>query len=242
MVTDPRLPDPPPPPPPPGGARLVSAPGTAPTLTLRQESDARTAACRGLKEYVEQLEWAMPGGRLLRFARVLDTWASAEVEARYPSAIVEAGPDGDYDAARFTPVAEEDRVEGRVLVQTCEFRGELRVGVWATDSKERAGLVAMLESRLMAPTLWMFGTMLELPHYFGVRATYEPVGVSYDDSSENALRRHRVATVRVRCSMPMVAVTDVPTLAVGQPKFSAEVSETQEFADGEQVFTMGRMA
>jgi len=220
----------------------VTDSGTAPTLSLRQDSDARTAVCRGLAEYIEQLEWTMPGGRLLRFAKVFDTWAGAEDQAKYPSAIVEAAPDGEYDGARFTPAADDADVEGSSLVQTCELKTELRVGVWATDRKERSGLVAMLEARLIAPTTWMYGTMLELPHYFGVRASYEPTGVSFDDTSESALRRYRVATMRVRAAMPMVVVAKIPRLAVGQPKLDLrEIGERTEFAPTDMAFSAGRM-
>ncbi len=71
------------------------------------------------------------------------------------------------------------------------------------------GLVAMLE-RDMCPVDFMYGLLIELPHYFNARALYEPLASMYEDSSEDAVRRYRKAVVTLRGSVPVMRVVDYP--------------------------------
>lgn len=208
--------------PPQGGTRLVTDPALVPTYRLNQETDVRTAIARGLKEYLEQLTWVASGGRLHRFAEVFDTWAQAEAAARYPSAAVVAYGDGDYDASSFTPVAYEV-AEGVGLAKVAELKIDMEISVYATDNRQRAALVAMLESALN-PVDWMYGMRLELPHYFGSRATFEPTPMRYYDSPEEAIRRFRRAGVMIRCSTPVIVISKLPFMATGSPSLQEQVN------------------
>jgi hypothetical protein len=191
------------------GTRVILDPGDKPVYSIVQETDARTAIARGLKEYIEQLEWNAYGGRLLRFKHVYDTWPQSEEKAEYPSAAVAAVGKGNYDASRLTPGAYESTVEGKALIKTSEMTIDVQLGIWATDTKERMWLVAMLEDKL-SPTDFMYGLRLELPHYFGARATYEPFDMAYDDSPENAMKRSRLATITLHGAMSVLRLAQLP--------------------------------
>jgi len=199
-------------------------------LTLHQETDARTAICRGLKEYVEQLSFQSNGGRLLRFAAVYDTWAEPEDQAQFPAAAVEGIGEGSYDASRFTPGAIATDVPGQALVLLSEFTMDVRLDVWATDSKERMFLMAMLE-RALAPSNDTYSFALELPHYFNARAIYSLSKGSYDDSDLNAIRKYRRAYPVLQATLPVMRPASVPTLRPGQPQVSLEVVEPPAVLD-----------
>ncbi len=200
-----------PPLPPQRGTRVIkAADDLRPAFSINQETDARTAIARGLKEYLEQLFYQASGGRQVHFRHVFDTWAQAESNAEYPSAAVVARGEGVYDASKFTPQV-ESAAEGLGVVQTSELRIDADVGVWATDNKERMALVAMLE-RDLVPTEFMYGLRLELPHYFNARAEYELASMNYVDSAEDAMRRHRRAMLLVHATMPVLRLVKLPKM------------------------------
>lgn len=193
------------PPPPAGASRLVVEPTERERLTARRETDTRVAVTRGMREYLEQLSlwW---GGKTLRFATVVEAWAEPEQTATYPAAIVHAVGDAhpDREQARLTPrvvVLDDGQAAGIVA----EFTSAVTVEAWATDPRERAGLAAMLEDAF-APVAWMSGFRLELPHYHGVRSTWEVTGTRYVDTAEDAQRRLRRVQVDLMVAVPQVRV------------------------------------
>lgn len=212
--------------PPQGLTRLVTDPTSSTAYHLDQETDARTAIARGIKEYLEQLSYNAFGGRLTKFQQVFDTWPQAEEKARYPAAAVIALGDGDYDASSLTPVAYET-VEGLGLVKVAELKIDVLVMIYATDNKERANVFAMLEAALN-PVDWMYGFRLEVPHYFSSRVTCEPGAMRYEDTQEDAIRRFRKGSVVVRCSTPVLNVSKLPFIAAGQPQ--GQVQANVQFA------------
>jgi hypothetical protein len=189
---------------------ILSADDRQTPFTLVRQTDARTAVARGLKEYLLQLSYAADGGRLVKFNRVLDTWAPAEDKLLYPSAAVIAVGPGVYEASRLTPNANTP-VENEALVQTSELNIDLNIEIMASDSAQRMALVAMLEDAL-TPTDYSYGLRLELPHYHNARATYEPKTIFYDDNPDEALRRHRKALILVSCCMPVLRVANLPLM------------------------------
>lgn len=201
--------------PPPGATKLVTDPDEQMVLTTYQETDARTAVTRGLKEYITGLRWEAPGGRLLKFEATYDTWPQAEKDIVFPSALVAVEGPGNYDASKFTPGVMAKPVDGYGIVQTAEFVADIKIGVWGTDNKARMGLVSMLEA-FLSPTEFMYGLRLELPHYFNNRATYEPMTMAYEDSSEASIRRHRISVIMVRSSMSMLRLVQLPAM---KPRF-----------------------
>lgn len=203
--------------PPIGRTRLMATPDDKQVLTTNQETDARTALSRGLKEYLEQLEWTASGGRRIRFERVLDVWAEPEDgKAGYPSAVVQGAGAGTYDASKLSPSADsKDRLpNGLYLLSPCELTQTLQVEVWASDSEERLAIVAMLEQALIAPTSWLYGIRLALPHYFGLVAEYEFTGLNYLDSEQDAGRRKRNAVITLTGRVPVARAVALPLAVV----------------------------
>lgn len=203
--------------PPVGKTRLVSKPDEQQVLVMNQETDARTALTRGLKEYLEQLEWEASGGRKIRFERAVDTWADMEDgKVPYPSVAVQTTAPGIYDASKFAPApANTDMLpNGLYLVSPCELVAPMQVEVWSTDTDERMALSAMLEQSLISPTTWMYGVRLALPHYFGLHAEYEFIDSSYQDSDVDATRRKRNLVINMTGRVPVARPISLPLAVV----------------------------
>lgn len=177
------------------GSSLVRDPNFRPTLTPFRETDLHTALTRGLAEYLSQLSIEI-GGRQLRLT-TYSTWAEPEQNVAYPSAGVGAGR-GEYDRS-FTPSVAASFDSARLMAFS-EFAQELNVELWASDPRERAYLVAMIEEGLN-PVDWMYGMRLVLPHYHGTTATYELTASQYTDNAEDAMARYRKALFTIRGSV-----------------------------------------
>jgi len=201
-------------------ARLITQPGTPTAYTGDQETDARTALTRGLAEYLSMLSFKAPGGRELRFDKVLDTWAEPEDGAKYPRAIVTGTGSGIYDASSLTPDKPTTRnqlpaPDGRYLISSCVFVQDLSVEVWANDPPARRAIVAGLESAFN-PVDFMYGFVLELPFYFNERATFSLKDMAYPDNEQDAMRRHRNAVFTVTGEVPVVNLFTYP---LAKPSF-----------------------
>jgi len=206
------------------GTRLITRADDLRSFTANQETDARTALTRGLAEYLSTLEWQDYGGRFLRLERVFDTWPEAEEEAVYPSACVRAEGSGEYGDSKLTPMVQSDNQLGapdnRYVVSPCEFGIDLVIELRAADPEARSSLCSMLELGL-SPLDWRYGILLELPHYFNQRASYEMKSMSYTDGSEVAMQRLRGADFMLRANVP---VTRLMTLPLARIKTKTEVS------------------
>lgn len=199
---------------PPGKTRLIKVPsGDKHIDTGNQECDIRLALSRGLAEYLEQLIYRAQGGQRRVFATVHDEWAEPEENAQFPTAVVYPRQVGTYEGRALTPaVNPRQRLpppDGRYLVIPSEFSVDLLVEVWANDPEQRTDLLIMLEQALN-PVYWRSGFVLELPHYFNVRATYVVTTLEIPDSPDKALQRFRVAGVTVRAQGPVVVLYTFP--------------------------------
>jgi len=195
-----------------GRTRLVSPVGDLQVLSGRQETDVRTAITRGLKEYLERLSIHLDGGRVLSFKQVFQTWAVPEVPSVIPSATVYATSPGTYDTSSFTPTRKVLADKKTVLRQPCEFVQEVFVEVWAQDPIQRMGLTMMMENGF-CPYDEMYGFRLELPHYFNVRADFEPTQMAYMDSEDASQQRWRRLGFRLMARAPQTfLVGKVPLL------------------------------
>jgi len=199
--------------PPLGPTRLITQPHTRHYFNVQQETDARTALTRGLKEYIEQLSFTMLG-RDLRFKEVFATWADPNNIANYPSAAVHSPARGKYDASKYNvqmPNAQEKiwRTLGVYPVSSCEYNLDLTLTTWASDIVEREVLVAMLEQALN-PLDWRYGLLLELPFYFNQRATYELMDGTYIDSEAESLASVHKADFMIRGCVPVTRVETLP--------------------------------
>lgn len=201
-----------------GRTRVILTNDDRSVLTANQETDARTALTRGMSEYLEQLQIDMGEGRKFAFNHVFETWAGSEDDADYPSAAVYAELPGDYEASHLSTDEPSPQVAGVAeaqvrLVSVCELVLDFTIDVWATDSEMRMALVAMLEAAL-DPTDFRYGLLLELPHYFNQRASYEKLRMAYIDNEDSAQRRIRRAQIAIRGRVP---VTQARTLVGTKP-------------------------
>lgn len=196
--------------------RLITKPVDPQVLTNLRETDVQTALTRGLAEYLQDLVIVMQGGREFRFARVFDKYPDAEDSAEYPAAIVYSGQAGTYDASQFTPRT-FDVASGITVRAISEFSIGLTVEVWANDTDERIAFAALMEDALN-PVDWMYGLRLELPHYYGTRATYELTGITYLDSPEDLQRRWVKAAFAIQAN-----VTQYKSLHKSSPRLSPRI-------------------
>ena len=204
-------------------ARLITSSGQPIVYGGVQETDARTALTRGLAEYLALLVFDAPGGRELRFDKVLDTWAEPEDNARYPRAVVGGTGTGVYDASKFTPGPPTQRhqlplPDGRYLISASAFVQDLTVEVWANDPPARREIVRGLEAAFN-PVEWMFGFQLELPFYFNERAVYAPKDLAYLDTEQDAMRRYRKAVFTLTGEVPVVNAYSAQKFPPAKPSF-----------------------
>jgi hypothetical protein len=175
-------------------------------LTLVRTTDSRTALARGLAEYLRDQEIVWEGGRLMRFDNVQVAWAEPPTPATFPALVILGPTPATYEAALLTPtLVKADDGTGRYLSQTSELQQTFQVIVWATDPVQRLGLGAMVEEAL-DPADFMSGLRLELPFYFGARATYEKTAIQYVDSTDDARNRTRTAIFAVTGNVPQYRI------------------------------------
>lgn len=191
-----------------GRSRLVLRDTELQLLTDLQETDARTAASRGLQEYLQALEVYWEGGRASRFEAVHQSWAEPEDIAQYPGACVYSQEPGVYDedaySSRLIRLPQQDDDDPvHFLRQGSEFTQAFMVEFWCTDRAERVALTAMLEAAF-DPVDWMAGFRLDLPHYFNARCTYLKRSMAYLDDSTNAERRRRGGVFTIEASLPQL--------------------------------------
>jgi hypothetical protein len=180
--------------------RLITDSDDLEELTLVRTTDTRTALARGLVEYFGQLEGVAEGGRALRFVNAQLTWAEPEVSAQHPALTITGLVPGTYADASFTPRPAFSREAG-ALVEFGACEQDFLVTVWAQDVMQRMGLCTLIEDAA-DPVDWMSGFRLELPYYFGARATYTVKDVQYQDGALDAQRRWRIAVYSVHGSVP----------------------------------------
>ena len=212
--------------------RLVVAPEFDPqVLTNRRNTDCRGALTYGLAEYLEtlQLDPANYGGRGFRFAKVFPQVPQAESEAVWPAAYVYAGGSAQYDAAEMTP---QTRVlpSGLAIRFAAELTMNMQVEIWSRDPVERMALVSMCEDAF-DPVDYMTGFILELPHYHGVRATYECTDIDYLDVLEDDQKRWRKAVFTISGTVPKIVALN-RALPEFQPRFDLFVDGREMTGDG----------
>lgn len=195
--------------------------------TFIRETDSRTALARGLKEYLEGQQMDIGHGRQMAFKRFLLCWGEPEIPAEYPSAVLTGIGPGEYEAAGFTPrlirLEDDASPEGqaRYVKESTTLTQQFLLEVWTTDKQQRTGLTALMEDAL-EPALFMSGLRLELPYYFGARATYLKSNVDYDDNAEDAHSRWRRSLISITGSVQqIVPVGDLVNL---RPRTAVELS------------------
>lgn len=191
--------------------KLITDPSQGTTLTARRECDATTALTRGVAEYLRGLAIDFPGGRRATLKEVIDTWADTEQEATYPSAVVRPGGEGVYDASVLTPNVEPSNklADGRWAVEGASFELPMYIELVCTDPDDRSLIAAAIEDALN-PVLTQVGFKLLLPHYHSQVAVFEPMGIQYLDSEEDAQTRKWIARFRLSGAVSLTRIVSVP--------------------------------
>ena len=196
-------------PPPAVGSSLVLTPTAPIAPTSNHETDVVTALARGLAEYLSQQSIACDDGKLLRFVKVFHTWADPEDISEFPALLVRQEGEGTYES-RQQGISDRYKIpSGEILVNQATYTTDLICEVWANDVAERAALMCLLEDAL-CPLDWLFGCRLDLPHYYGERASFEVAGGRYLDDEAESLRGVRNAHVRVHASVCVVRLASFP--------------------------------
>lgn len=205
-------------------ARLVRDQNVRAEDTAVQETDVRTALTRGLAEYIQSCfsptEGMPAGGRVAALKAVFSDWAEPGVEAAYPSVSVYTSGRGQYMHAGPPQPRRDRRLGERYIVKLSEYQTDVTVDLWAEDPAQRTGLVALLEAAFF-PVDWMLGFRLDLPHYFGQRATYLLSGVTHLDTEDAARKRVRRALFELTASVALVQLRDFPA---AKPRVRVEVT------------------
>lgn len=194
---------------------LVSASSMEQKFTTNRECDAQQAMARGLADYVRPMSVIMPGGRELKFENVYDSYADLEATSTYPSAAVYTEEDASYGGGTESPITPQVHVideaqfardgNGDTLITASELVQEFLVDVWANDQEARTGLTMLLQDAFVNPLDWMTGFRLELPHYCGIRATFEvPDSHRYIDTDTDKARRYYRVLFRIKGRVPVV--------------------------------------
>jgi hypothetical protein len=191
------------PPPAPGTTRLV-APGELQKLSHIQETDARTAVCRGLQEYLQQLNFNF-AGTAYRFKKVLHTWAEPEDPAVYPSCCVYSTTPALYDASSMTPfeLNDDTLLPNSYVQKSAELTMDVMMDCFFTSPEERMIVNAQLEG-FLNPENSIYGFWLELPFYFNARACFELQSTEYIDEASSAQRRLRRLLLSFAATIPVL--------------------------------------
>lgn len=192
-------------------ARLVGEEGDEQVFTDVRLEDPRTALARGLFEYISGLSSNWIHGRLLRFESFRFTWADLEDPAKFPAGAIFADAPATYaDSILVGKLVKTS--SGQYLRSVAEVEQAFVIALWANDARERSGLVTMLEDAL-EPSRNRTGLCLELPYYYGARASYEKKSLDFRDTSTEAQRRVRRALISVTANVPQLVPesTDLAT-------------------------------
>jgi len=213
-----------------GESRLVMTPDQPHVpLSPRKDCDARKALTRGLKEYLEQIQYTAEGGRLLRFRTVLDDYGEPEDLADFPSAVCYTLDEASYEARSLAPAVDPNcRIQGTndYVVAMADYVQAIAIEAWCTDPIERDGFSAMLEDAFN-PVIWKFGFLLDLPHYMGLRADYALQAKLHEDDDLSASRRIRKARFTLLGRVPLAKIVSLPD---AKPKFLVAAGDPVEHA------------
>lgn len=210
----------------PGETSLVVDSEAQIVLTNREETDAIGAMRRGLAEYLATVSKDVAGARV-QLHDVFEEWATSEDDnVRYPSAaVLLANGNVIYDAHSLSPTINGQLPDGRTVVKVSEAATDFVVEVHCSTPGERLAMAMLLEEALN-PVDWMYGFRLDLPHYFGQRATFALASADLNDDETSA--RHGLRALRARLS-GQVSVVRPRRLAPASPQLKLDVA-----APGEQ--------
>jgi len=179
--------------------------------TQRSASSAR-AMCISLARYLESLKSPsldQGASDVPLFAKVESHKADPESLSAYPAACVFVEGEISYcaeDTLQSTGSVYQEPVrdgsgDDYYLTIASDVKVTVTVHVWTNEDEVREYIVMALEDALN-PYESATGFQLELPEYYGLRATGVPLSIAYEDTDTDNARRYRKAIVRIQMTCP----------------------------------------
>lgn len=205
---------------------LVTERTTRQTLTGVRECSSVRAPIRALAEYLESLEFPVTTGGIHQKLKVVrDRMAQPEELAEYPGAsiLLEGGAQYGSEDGGLQPMSDPEGLlpDGNTIFIVGEVQASLSVRVWTNEDEDREDAIILLEDALN-PLDWMSGFWLEMPHYCGLRATFQMMEVGYEDGESDNMRRYRKANFRVKVVSPVARLLKFPGI---RPRAVVDVSQ-----------------
>lgn len=201
---------------------LIEEPGVRPQFSLKRECSASRAPVRALADYLTTVRFGSNTGTIDKFRFVRDGKADPEDLAKYPAACVYVEGEVKYGAedGSLEPVYTEDLKDNHAkLFLAGEVQSTLLIHSWTNEDEHRETVLSALEDAL-SPVEWMSGFQLDMPHYYGCRASYQLMSMTFEDQMDDLQRRYRKCSALVMCRSPYARVFSLKPIL---PRFSLEV-------------------
>lgn len=180
--------------------------------TANRECSCIRAPVVALASYIEELAAAQSDAQYTQLRSVIPFKSEPENQADYPSACVFPDGDAEYEEEPLGQYTDEEMIVGdTALIFTGELSQMLTVHLWANEEAQRDLFLMMLEDGLF-PVEWMPGFHLDMPNYYGARATYLPRQVTVEDSDQDNIRRYRKLIWRVQVRSPRLRAFKIPRI------------------------------
>jgi len=204
--------------------RAIIERGDKQRTTANRQHSASKALVVALGEYLRELEFPISGGNHVKFAAVAIMKAEPETLAKYPSAAVFPESSVEYgqaDAAiQYTYDNSTGQLDGGSLIGVSEIKQTISVHVWTQEEPQRDNILMGLEDAFN-PSPDVPGLILEMPHYFNLRASFSLDRVTYEDTPDDNTFRYRKLILSVTAMGPMARIVELPRLI---PRAEVEVS------------------
>ncbi len=204
--------------------RAIVAQGDKQYTTANRQYSATKSLIVAIGEYLRELQFPISGGNHVKFAAVAIMKAEPETNAKYPSAAVFPESSVEYgqtDAAiQYTYDNSTGQLDGGSLIGVSEVKQSISVHVWTQEEPQRDNILAGLEDAFN-PSPDMPGLILEMPHYFNLRASFSLDRVTYEDSPDDNAYRYRKLLLSVTAMGPMARMVELPRFI---PRGEVEVS------------------
>jgi hypothetical protein len=198
---------------------LVSDRMQKPNYSLFRECSAARAPIRALAAYLETIRFGEATGFADKFQVVQDGKADPEDLADYPSACVYV--EGGIRYAEDGSIEPTDGIviDNSQLLLAGDVQLSALVHVWTNEDEHREIVLAALEDAF-SPVEWMAGFQLEMPHYYGCRAQYQLIELTYEDSPDDVQRRYRKLSAQLQVRSPYARMFSLPRIG---PRMSLDV-------------------
>jgi hypothetical protein len=180
-----------------------------PPYSRVQMLDIHQAMARAIARHLATLPVLDTENMPVAFGAIYDHWPDPEDAYVAPcTASVMAVP-YTYSASQLTPSLIESTWEpkglpGQGLYKLAECEEDFEIRLRCPSSEARSWFVAALETAWVNPSLMMahpnggrYGISLNMPEYWGLDGTFKLKSAKVLDNEDNAMRKHREASIIV---------------------------------------------